>query len=123
VEGLHFTTDFRGSVTVVTARDGLFDTLPETDESAPLAAEVIHEFRSTVTDAAAVVVDLRGASEVNKRTLSVTFQFAAELATRGIPRALCGSAVFKDIWDSCRGETFCRMYEGISEACAAVVRA
>jgi hypothetical protein len=110
-------------VTVVTAREGLFDALPETDESGPLAAEVVAEFRSAVTGAAAVVVDLRRAGEVNKRTLNVSFQFAHELSARGVLRALCGSAVLKEIWDACRGGTICQMCEDITEACAAVGRA
>jgi hypothetical protein len=120
VEGLHFTTELRDGVTVVTAREGLFDTLPETDESAPLAAQVVAEFRSAVSGAAAVVVDLRRAGAVNHRTLSVIFQFARELRARDVPRALCGSALQEEIWEVSRGVAICQMYEGMTEACAAV---
>src|SRR5438876_832923 len=66
VRGKHLAIDVREGLTVVTARDGLFDALLETDEPAPLAAEVVAEFRSAVAGAGAVVVDLRWAGEVNK---------------------------------------------------------
>ena len=116
----HFITDLRGIVRVVTAREGLFDALPETDESAALAAEVVAAFRSAVTGATAVVVDLRRAGEVNKRTLSVSFQLARELSAQGAKRALCGSKNLKEIWDVCRGYTICQAYQDMAEALAAV---
>jgi hypothetical protein len=75
----YLTTDIRGGVTVVTARDGLFDAMPESDKSAPVAAEVVAEFRSAIVGTPAVVVDLRRAGEVNNRTLNVAFQMARAL--------------------------------------------
>jgi hypothetical protein len=110
----------RGGVTVVTARDGLFDALPECDASAPLAAEVLAELCSAIVGAAAVVVDLRGAGEVNKRTLSVSFQMARAVKVCGRRGALCGSATLKQIWEVCWGNTVCDLYEDIEEACVAV---
>jgi hypothetical protein len=94
--------------------------MPESDESAPLAATVVAEFRSAIGAAAAIVIDLRRAGEVNKRTLNVTFQMARELKTRGIRGVLCGSAALKEIWDLCRGGTVCPLFPDIREALAAL---
>jgi hypothetical protein len=107
-------------MTVVTARDGLFDAMPESDESAPLAAEVIAEFRYAIEGRSAVVVDLRRAGEINKQTLGVTARMARELRDTGVRGALVGSARLKEIWDLCRGDTLCRLYEDIENACADV---
>lgn len=63
--GKHITTHVREGVTVAAIRAGLFDVLPETNASAPLAAEVVAEFRSAVAGAGAVVVDLRRAGKVS----------------------------------------------------------
>ena len=90
--GKHIATDIHDGVTVVAARDGLFDAMPETDDSAPVAAEVVAEFRSAVAGAGSVVIDFRRAGEVNKRTLSVSFQLAHALTDIGGRRALCGVA-------------------------------
>jgi hypothetical protein len=120
--GKHITTEVREGVTMVTARDGLFDVLPETDESGPLAAEVVTEFRSAVAGAEAVVVDLRRAGEVNKRTLNVSFQFVHALTAVGARRALCGSADLKQIWDLCRGGAVSPCFEDLAEAVASVSR-
>jgi hypothetical protein len=105
---------------VVTAREDLFDALPETDESAALAAEVVAAFRSAVTGATAVVVDLRRAGEVNKRTVLVSIQLARALSAQGAKGALCGSKDLKKIWDICRGYTICQAYQDMAEALAAV---
>lgn len=119
----HLTTDIRDEVTVVTARDGLFDAISETDMSAPLAAEVVAELRSAIVGAAAVLVDLRRAGKVNVRALSVAFQLAHELKRCGIPGALCGSTDLNEIWDMCRGGTVCNLYADLEEAYGAVGRA
>ena len=44
----HFIADAREGLIVVAARDGLFDALPETDDSGPLAREVVEEFRTAI---------------------------------------------------------------------------
>jgi hypothetical protein len=119
----NLTTDTRDGVTVVTARDGLFDAMPESGESAPLAAAVVAEFRSAIAGAAAVVLDLRRAGEVNKQTLNVAFRMAHALRADGVRGVLCGPAHLKEIGDLCRGGTACQLYEDIAEACAAVGRA
>src|SRR5262245_28437199 len=94
--------------------------MPESDASAPLAREAVAEFPSAPVGAAAVVVDIRRAGEVNKRTINVVFQFAHALAAIGARRALCGTADFKQIWELCRGDTVCQLYEDIGDAYAAV---
>lgn len=48
VKQSHLATVSRDGVTIITVRDGLFDALPESDDSVPLAAEVAAEFRSAV---------------------------------------------------------------------------
>ena len=122
VEQSHLTTVSCDGVTIIIVRDGLFDALPESDDSAPLAAEVVAEFRSAVAGASAVVVDLRGAGEINKRTLNVTFRMVHGLVVIGARRALCGSVFLKQIWDLCQGGTLCAVYEEFEEARAAVAR-
>lgn len=114
--GKNFTTEFRDGVTVVTARDGLFDAIPEMAEAVPLVAEVLEEFRSTTAGRPAVVVDLRRAGEVNKRTLSVTFQLARALTAAGAWRVLCGSTGLKQIWDLCKGDTIAPCFEDFTGA-------
>lgn len=116
----HLTADVSGGVTVVTIRDGVFDSMPEMAESVPLVADVLSEFRSAIANQLAVVVDLRRAGEINKRTLSVSFQFAHALTAIGTRRAFCGSADFKQIWDLCKGATVAPCFEALEEALAAV---
>ena len=116
----HFKVDARGGVTVLTVRDGLFDAMPEMAESVPLVAEVVGEFRSAIAGQSAVVVDLRQAGEVNKRTLSVSFQFAHALTGIGARRALCGSAGLKQIWELCRGGTVAPCFEELEAAIRSV---
>jgi hypothetical protein len=117
--GKHLATEIRGGVTVVTARDGLFDAIPEMAESVPIVAEVVDEFRSAIAGRQAVVVDLRRAGEVNKRTLSVAFQLARALTAIGARRALCGSTDLKQIWDLCKGGTIAPCLEDFQAAVVA----
>jgi hypothetical protein len=118
--GKYLTTHAHAGVAVVTVRDGVFDLLPEmTDDSAPLAAEVVAEFRAAVVGAGAVIVDLRRAGELNKRTLNVSFQFARALADIGARRALCGPAAFKTIWGLCKGDTVAPCHVEFGAAVAA----
>lgn len=119
----HFTSDVQDGIRVVTARDGLFDALPETDESAAaLAAEVVEAFRAEIAGASAVVVDLRLAGEIHTRTPDLVFQLVHELTYRGIQGALCASAGFRHIWDLCQGGSFCPCYPTAAQARAAVTR-
>ena len=115
----HFAAEVRGGVTLITVRDGLFDAMPETAEPVPLVAAVVGEFRSAIAGRSAVVVDLRRAGEVNKRTLSVSFQLAHALAATGARCALCGSADLKQIWDLCTGGTIAQCFEDLPAAIVA----
>lgn len=117
--GKHFATEIRGGVAVVTARDGLFDAMPEMAECVPLVDEVVDEFRSAIAGRPAVVVDLRRAGAVNKRTLGVAFQLAGTLAAVAARRALCGSADLKQIWDLCKGGTLAACFEDFRGAVTA----
>lgn len=119
MEGKHFTTGAVDRVTVVTVRDGLFDMLPETDSSGPLAQEVVAEFRSAIGEAGACVVDLRRAGEVNKQTLSVSFQFARSLKAIGARRALC-SAELRPIWKMCKGGMVAPCFDELEAAIKSV---
>jgi hypothetical protein len=47
----HFLAHAPEGLTVVAARDGVFDALPETDDSGPLARKFVEEFRSALVAA------------------------------------------------------------------------
>lgn len=116
----HITVADRGGVTVVTVRDGLFDAVPEMAETVPLVGEVQDEFRSAVIGRSAVVVDLRRAGEVNKRTLSVVFQFTRTLTAGGARQALCATTGLKQIWDVCGGGRIAECFEDLPAALRSV---
>jgi hypothetical protein len=121
--GKYLATEQCSTATVVTIRDGLFDAMPEMDASGPPAADVVGEFQSAVAGAHAVVVDLRRAGEVNKRTISLCFQFARELKNLGVRRALCGSFALQQVWAICKGNLFSPCVVDLEEAIRMVLEA
>ena len=113
----HLTARLQGDVLLVAIREGVFDAIPELNGPNPTERGVVEEFTDALSSSpAGVVLDIRSAGEINKRTLSLVLLLAGALSRSGLRRAICCTPGAAEVLQVSRMTGVCPCYTDLLQA-------